>query len=119
MTKLITLTNHRKKRSMADQETKQSAGKKLKAVLDEILTLDVITLSGNITIKDIDITDGKINFSKIMDTIKGNASISSKIKVVAATRFEFDKDVQQFVKEKMTEEEKQLFQIQIFSFSMY
>lgn len=98
---------------MADQASKQKASEKLLKLVDDILTLDVITLSGNITIKDLDLGDGRVNFLKIMDKIKGDASTASKIKVVAATRFDFDKDVQQFVKEKLTEEEKALFQIHI------
>jgi len=99
---------------MAEQKWKDEANTKLTNFIKDITTLEVVTLSGNLTVGDIKITgDEKIDFNKIMQTIKGKATGDSEINIVAATNIDIDKDIQQFVKEGMSTEEKELFQMHV------
>ena len=91
---------------------KEKAETKLEKFIDDITTLEVVTMSGDLTIKDLKLGNSKnIPFQKIFDTIKGKASTDSSIDIVAATKIDLDKDVQQFIKGNMSEEEKQLYQL--------
>ena len=99
---------------MPGQEVQHNAENKLKEMIQDVTTLEVVTLSGNITIADLQVDPDKtVNFQRIMDEINGNPTTASNVKLVAATKFDFDKDVQQFVKENMTREEKELFGIHL------
>lgn len=99
---------------MPGQEVQQNAENKLKEMIQDVTTLEVVTLSGNITIGDLELDPNKaVNFQRIMDEVNGNPTKASNVKLVAATKFDFDKDVQQFVKENMTREEKELFGIHL------
>jgi hypothetical protein len=90
---------------------KNKAVGKLESFIEDIATLEVVTLSGELTVKDLKIgaNDKGIKFQKVLDQLKGTATQASKISVVAATKIELDKDVQQFVKGNMTAEEAGLF----------
>lgn len=99
---------------MADQKWKDEANGKLTNFIKDITTLEVVTLSGNLTVGDIKLTgDEKIDFKKVMDSIKGKVKGESAINIVAATNIDIDKDIQQFVKEGMSTEEKELFQMHV------
>ena len=89
---------------------KAKAAAKLESFVDDIATLEVVTLSGELTVKDLKLGNASgIKFQNVFDKIKGTATQSSNVSVVAATRIELDKDVQQFVKGSMTAEEQGLF----------
>jgi len=99
---------------MPDQEVQQNAETRLKQMIKDITSLEVVTLSGDLTFADLKVEPNKaVNFQKIMQELHGNPDIASSVKLVAATKFEFDKDVLQFVKENMTREEKELFMIHV------
>lgn len=99
---------------MPDQEVQQQAEGRLKQMISDITSLEVVTLSGDVTFADLRVEPDKpVNFQKIMQELHGNPNMASSVKLVAATKFEFDKDVLQFVKENMTREEKELFMIHI------
>jgi len=69
-----------------------------------------VTLSGELTVKDLALGNSKsINFQNVFDKLKGTATQASNVSVVAATKIQLDKDVQQFVKGNMTAEEQGLF----------
>lgn len=91
---------------------KKTALKKLETAVNDLANLEVVTLSGKLTVKDLNIQGSSgIKFDKILDHITGSAAQASKINVVAATKIQLDKDIQQFVKEDMTSEEKELFNL--------
>ncbi|HFA47797.1 MAG TPA: hypothetical protein ENJ95_02120 [Bacteroidetes bacterium] len=99
---------------MPDPKWKANAHSKLENFVNDITTLEVVTLSGNITVKDLKLTGaGGINFQKVLESIKGKATDSSAISVVAATKIDLDKDIQQFVKSGMTPEDKELFHMHL------
>jgi len=99
---------------MAELKWRDEAHKKLFNFIKDITTLEVVTLSGNLTVADIKLTgDDKIDFNKVMDSIKGTATDDSAISIVAATNIDIDKDIQQFVKEGMSTEDKELFNMHV------
>mmetsp|Transcript_2422 Transcript_2422/g.3557 ORF Transcript_2422/g.3557 Transcript_2422/m.3557 type:complete len:119 (-) Transcript_2422:516-872(-) len=67
--------------------------------IDDITTLEVTTLTGNLSTKVIvDPNNGnKIDFQKILDTLAPADGTESEINVVAATKIDFDNDVVQYV----------------------
>ncbi len=92
---------------------KKKALQKLETAITDIANLEVVTLSGKLTVKDLNLQNpgSGIKFDQILDHITGSPSQSSKVSVVAATKIQLDKDIQQFVKEDMSSEEKELFNL--------
>lgn len=95
-----------------NEEKKLSVGDKLTKIFNDVTTLDVTTLTGNITIEDFNIQkdeDGKINFKEIANSISnGLTTEDSNIELVATTHIDFDNDVVQFVKKGLQENETAL-----------
>ncbi len=81
--------------------------------IDDMSSLDVVTLTGNLTIKVSDLTEattpdgGKpLRFSRIMRQLEGNIlKRDSEISALAATHVSIDKDTVTFVKENIHREE--------------
>ncbi len=81
--------------------------------IDDMSSLDVVTLTGNLTIRVSDLTEtenpdgGKpLRFSRIMRQLEGNIlKRDSEISALAATHVSIDKDTVTFVKENISREE--------------
>ncbi len=82
--------------------------------IEDMATLDVVTLTGDLTIKINDLqteggADGSgkpVKFAGIMQQLEGNIlKKDSKITALAATHVSIDKDTVTFVKEKLSPEE--------------
>jgi hypothetical protein len=81
--------------------------------IDDMSSLDVVTLTGNLTVNVDDIAepgpegDSKpLKFSKIMRQLEGNImKKGSKVSALAATHVSIDKDTVSFVKENLSPEE--------------
>lgn len=81
--------------------------------IDDMSSLDVVTLTGNLTVNVDDITEPgpageskPLKFSKIMRQLEGNImKKGSKVSALAATHVSIDKDTVSFVKENLSPEE--------------
>ena len=89
------------------------AQSKLEAAVSDLVSLDVVTFTGDLVVNVTDITseeDGTIRFQDVMKNIKGVADTDeSAFKAVAATHIALDKDTVQFVKEGLTPDEERLY----------
>ena len=86
--------------------------KSLRDFIEDMATLDVVTLTGNLTVKvsDLQSDDGgngkPIKFAGIMQQLEGNVlKKGSTISALAATHVSIDKDTVTFVKEDLTPQE--------------
>lgn len=75
----------------------------LKEQIEDVTSLDVVTLTGSIKIQG---EGNSINLKKTYDSIQTNAVNNTNMSVVAFTHIDLDKDVVQFVKEGLSEGEK-------------
>ncbi|CAH1000158.1 hypothetical protein LEM8419_01305 [Neolewinella maritima] len=81
--------------------------------INDMTSLDVVTLTGNLTVQVNDLEgraaggDGEsLKFGRIMQQLEGNImKKDSKIHALAATHVSLDKDTVTFVKENLTPEE--------------
>ena len=79
--------------------------------IEDMATLDVVTLTGNLTVNVNDLQgsaegDKTIKFTGLMRQLEGNImKKDSKISALAATHVSIDKDTVTFVKEKLSPEE--------------
>jgi hypothetical protein len=89
------------------------ANKNISDYIDDLSSLDVVTLTGNLTIR-VDELSGKdggerskpLRFSQIMRQLEGNIlKKGSEITALAATHVSMDRDTVTFVKENLTPEE--------------
>lgn len=90
---------------------KDKAIKYLDKLVDDITTLQVTTISGEVTIDSITIVTGndkKIDFKKILEMIGGAGAATAKIKLIASTLVDFDNDVVQYYGSSLSEEEKSM-----------
>ena len=86
--------------------------KTLRDFIEDMATLDVVTLTGNLTVKvsDLHSEDGggskPIKFAGIMQQLEGNVlKKGSSVTALAATHVSIDKDTVTFVKEDLTPQE--------------
>lgn len=86
--------------------------KSLRDFIEDMATLDVVTLTGNLTLKVSDLqSEGEgnkkpIKFAGIMQQLEGNVlKKGSTISALAATHVSIDKDTVTFVKEDLTPQE--------------
>ena len=86
--------------------------KTLRDFIEDMATLDVVTLTGNLTVKVSDLAsegDGNqkpIKFAGIMQRLEGNVlKKGSTVTALAATHVSLDKDTVTFVKEDLTPQE--------------
>lgn len=80
--------------------------------IDDMTSLDVVTLTGNLTVKVDALAGSKgseakpLRFSRIMRQLEGNIlKKDSEISALAATHVSIDKDTVSFVKEDLSPEE--------------
>ena len=81
--------------------------------INDMTSLDVVTLTGNLTVKVEDINDKEskdgtkpLKFSRIMRQLEGNVlKKGSSISALAATHVSLDRDTVTFVKENLSPEE--------------
>ncbi len=80
--------------------------------INDMTSLDVVTLTGNLSIQVTDLQgregeDGKpLKFGRIMDQLQGNIlKKDAKISALAATHVSLDRDTVTFVKENLSPEE--------------
>lgn len=93
----------------------------IKDVAADLISLEVLTLSGDITkILDKTTTTGqpdKFDFKKkdaLMSLIANPPEdVKGKVFVVAYTKIEFDQDAVNFVRENLTEEDKKIYQLHL------
>ena len=88
------------------------AEKSLWDFIEDMATLDVVTLTGNLTVNVNDLQgsdpEGRkaLKFSGLMQQLEGNImKKDSKVSALAATHVSIDKDTVTFVKEKLSPEE--------------
>ena len=95
----------------------KKAKSKLESIVDDLVSLDVVTFSGDLVVDLKDITtedNGTINFQDVMKNIKGKVDREeSTFTAIAATHIALDKDTVQFVKEGLTEDEQRLFHLHL------
>ncbi len=93
------------------------AKSKLEEIINDIVSLDVVTFSGNLTVNVSDISTedgGNIRFQDVMKNIRGSADQdASAFTAIAATHIALDKDTVQFVKDGLTEDEERLFHLHL------
>lgn len=73
----------------------------------DILSLDVVTLTGNITITS-GVKDNKIDLQELYKAVEAAASTAATIDLIAFTHVELDADSVNFVKKDLTPEQKGL-----------
>ncbi|THH41248.1 hypothetical protein [Neolewinella litorea] len=79
--------------------------------INDMTSLDVVTLTGNLTVEvnnlqDSDGDDKPLKFTRIMQQLEGNIlKKDSRISALAATHVSIDKDTVTFVKENLSPEE--------------
>ena len=83
----------------------------------DLITLEVVTVSGTIdvSVNDVenrDVDDQKpmsvIDFDELFKRIQGEVNSQSKLRIIAATQINIDKDTYNFVSSDLTEAESQL-----------
>ncbi len=79
----------------------------IKEVADDLTSLDVVTLTGEITIKS-SLVDGKIKLNELYKAIEAKADVEGALEVVAFTHIDFDCDSTNFVKTGAAEGEAML-----------
>ena len=79
---------------------------RVKEGVEDTATLDVITVRGTIELPRRE--DGKVDFDRFFDAVEAALTIgdSTHIRVLAATRQQFDKDTKVFIADELTEEDK-------------
>ena len=95
----------------------EQARSKLESAIEDLVSLDVVTLSGDLVVDVAAIsteTDGRIRFQDVMKNIRGNsADNGSHFSTIAATHVALDKDTVQFVRAGLTVEEERLFKLHL------
>lgn len=99
----------------------QSIFESIKDVVADITTLEVTTLTGDISLildKNGDGANATYNFKNkdaLMNLIGESAQPDSKstIEIIAYSRVDFDQDVVNFVKKDLTEDERKLYQLHL------
>jgi len=86
------------------QEAVNEFGEKIK----DIVTLDVVTLTGEITIDAALDDNQKIDLQELYKAIEKGASVQGKLDIVAFTHVDLDADAVNFVKRDLTPEQKGL-----------
>lgn len=94
---------------------------KLKDVTADLTTLEVTTLTGDVSLLlNKSGTDAKTTYNfkdkdALMNLIgeSSQTNADSKVKLVAYSRIDFDQDVINFVKENLTDEERKLYQLHL------
>lgn len=96
-------------------ELKNTLADRMKKFLDDVVSLDVVTLSGDITLKNADTRpatnqEEALNWSEIFKKITSGmvATDDSKLEVVAYTRAEWDCDSINYVKKGASDAELRL-----------
>ncbi len=93
----------------------------------DLVTLDVVTVTGKMEVKVTDVErrsteDEKpksvIDFDELFTRISGEVSGKAKLKIVAATRINIDKDTYNFVSEDLGEVGKELVELHFKSVDM-
>ena len=76
---------------------------RIKAAGEDLLSIDVVTLTGNVNVT---IKGDKIDFDALVKSLQTQvAKTDGTIKIVAFTRIDVDKDAVQFVKSGLSSEE--------------
>lgn len=78
---------------------------RIKDAADDIASLDVVTLTGDV---DIQGSNNKVDLKKLYQTIQANAISKTNMSLVAYTHLDFDSDAVLFVKGALSEGEKPL-----------
>lgn len=99
---------------MAASDKAQS---KLGAIVDDLISLDVVTFSGNLEVKLTDINsgpNGTIDLENVMKNLKGTVTGGkSTLTAVATTYLAIDKDSVQFVKTDLTPGEERIYALHL------
>lgn len=113
-----------------ERKWKDKAIKRLNNFVDDISTMEVVTLTGNLTLDNLrleeEVDDGngnrkkrkRISFSKVLDSLAGGTSADSSITVVAATIVSLDKDIQQFVKSELSPQDESMMDMHLSAIEM-
>ncbi len=80
----------------------------IKNAAEDLTTLDVVTLSGEIQISSAVGPNGTLNLKELYKTIETNAKTNANLDVVAFTHIDFDCDAVNFVKTGASEGEAPL-----------
>ena len=91
--------------SIKDEITKALEG--AASIVKDIVTLDVVTLTGDITIKA-SIKDTKIDLQKLYKAIEQKADVEGGLQLIAFTHIDADADSINFVKKDLSAEQKGL-----------
>ena len=83
--------------------------------LKDLLTLDVVTVTGDFTVKIVDISKSKtkqdrnsIDFDELFNNIKGKVESEADLRILAASRIQIDRDTYHFVSRDLTEADQAL-----------
>ena len=80
---------------------------KVVAIGADVTTLDVVTLTGEITV-DSAVENKKISLKKLYGEVESQTAVKGKLDVVAFTHIDLDADAINFVNKDLTEEKKAL-----------
>lgn len=90
---------------------------KLQKAINDLVSLDVVTFSGNLVVDVKAISkeeNGTISFQDVMKNIRGKADDNtSEFTAIAATHIALDKDTVQFVKQGLNVDEERLFHLHL------
>jgi len=98
-------------------------------LIKDLTTLDVITITGNLhfAVRGVEFeddgTEGRrrrsrgsvINFEELLNSVRGTTTEDSKLRVIAASRIEIDKDTHHFVSDNLQEQDLPLVQLHFHS----
>ncbi|MCP4328439.1 MAG: hypothetical protein GY791_08385 [Alphaproteobacteria bacterium] len=81
---------------------------RVKQGVEDVATLDVITSRGKVEIARTEA--GEVDFDALFQSIQSQMTVGehSTIRVLAATRMQFDKDTLNFIADDLTEEDKEI-----------
>lgn len=85
--------------------------------IEDLITLDVITVTGNLSVKTTSVDEGGedgplddfvIDFKSLFGRKGGKTTVRGDLKVIAATHIEVDKDTLTFIGEGLTDQQREL-----------
>ncbi|MEM9258287.1 MAG: hypothetical protein AAGA62_01505 [Bacteroidota bacterium] len=96
--------------------------------IEDLVTLDVVTVTGDLRVKTNRTDDGTgeegpleeyiIDFKSLFGRKGGKTTVRGDLKVIAATHIEIDKDTLTFIGDELTEHEQELVSMHLESVTM-
>jgi hypothetical protein len=89
-------------------DSMKSAFDRAENAVEDIITVDVVTLTGRIKITALQNDEKKFDLKKLYERIEDGSALDGEMSVVAFTHIDIDADAIHFVKSDLTEEDRAL-----------